>query len=706
MKFCSTEQLIALQLQPSCCSQTVPGTYCFCTASVLPFCLSLQSPPISKRRRGVPSPVMIPQHYQHPGSASYSPNVVPHPGALGPGLSGSPTLAGMPAGLAGFGLAGGMGPPGSRGTPTLGLTANNTGALLPIKQRVSSNGSGDPLLMPNFQVMDEGSPSLAPGGAFGTYGRSAAGGGRSSSMSALPGMPSMLMPGQQGVAALMVNRINSWHPGSMAAPGIDVAAAAAAAAGNSCSSPFAAMAGTPLLSPSGRGMSHLNPLKGMLKAEQGIESLDFTGAAAYNNMQQHHGCWAADVVQQQTGQYSQQQQQEVTQQAAQYQQTTQQHDAQHCQQPGSDEAVPAALNAQPALGAGLQLPGSPAHLLQDMHSNDSAAFQQMLEQIFDETQDDIISDPQTMHKLDGMITSQQASAPQQQQSAAQQAPGQYAHTANAAAAGLDAVNAMPHRSNTWPHSWPDLAADGQAPPLPASSAGQSSGPYACTSSTHGPVSTHPSGVPLPPRSISATGSGLNHMGGAMNSSIKQQHWEWGQVASQTGLPNMPGPQSVPGSVPGSGPPSNGGFLPPQQDMQALCQQLQQENIKLMEHVNKLQHRLNSHPTELPQTGDLGLSTDTQLSNMPAPNPDSDLPRLPPVRIGGSAGGATAVGSAAAGTAGWGVAGLTNEGSAGLGVGGSGALAGLGVDLSPDADGTFTPGGLLDDSHDGDLLQDI
>lgn len=663
----------------------------------------MQSPPLSKRRRGVPSPVMIPHHYQHPGSASYSPNVVPHPGALGPGLSGSPILAGLPAGLAGLGTAGGMGPPGSRsmgvGTPTMSLGANNTGALVQVKQRVSSDGSAGPLMM---QVMDEGSPSLAPGGAFGGYGSAA--GGRSSSMSAVPGMHSMLMPGQQGVAGLMVNRINSWHTGTAAPPGIDVAAAAAAAAAasNGSNSPFAAMAGTPIMSPMSRGLSNLNPLRGMLKVEQGLESLDCTAPAAYRNMQQP-SYWPVDPSQHHMGHYQQQQEQS---------QPSQQHAMQYQQhgdlpQAAGEQAMPAVIGPQPTLGAGLQLPGSPGNLLQDMRSNDSAAFQQMLEQIFDEGEDDIISDPQTMHKLDGMVTTQQVLASQQQQQqqllpAIQQAAPQYVDPAHAAVFGMDVSSGGPQRSNTWPNSWPDLAADSKAAAPAVSNA---AGAYDGATPAPLAVNTHPSGVPIPPRSISANGSGMNTSGGPAGASMEQQ-WGWGQP----GMPHhsgLPAPRSVPGSMPGSGPPSSGGY-PPQQDMQALCQQLQQENMKLMAHVSKLQHRLNSHPQELPTPADMGLSIDAQLEQQIAPaavgtNMDSDLPRLPHVRVGGSTGGAAAAGSSsAAAVAGWGSVGLSNEGSAGLG--GVPDLAGLGVDLSPD--GTFTPGGLLDDSNDGDLLQGI
>ncbi|WIA37732.1 hypothetical protein OEZ86_014612 [Tetradesmus obliquus] len=263
-------------------------------------------------------------------------------------------------------------------------------------------------------------------------------------------------------------------------------------------------------------------------------------------------------------------------------------------------------------------------------------------------------------------------------------------------------------------------------------------------------SHHPSGMPLPPRSASATGSGLAAFPGPEGCQAPPAGWAWGPVSAGH-------------SLPGSGPPSTGGGMPPQPHLHVICHQLQQENIKLMQRVHTLQNRLNSSGEQLPTAAELGicLPGDQQAAETPAapaptpaggcgvacvPTPalaggslasdpapgqaaaqqammqlspvnavavnssypaDNDLPRLPPVatRVGGSAGGAGHGGWATGGldSRGSGLAGL---GSGGLGLGsGSSGLGGLKVELQVSPDGSFTPGQLLEGCMVDALISD-
>eukprot|EP00775_Hariotina_reticulata_P003150 gene3150-3427_t len=328
-----------------------------------------QSPTLCKRRRAVPSPVAIPHHHhlQH-GSASYSPTVVPHPGALGPsgpsGL-GSPSLMGL----------GDIGPStGVSSAPAAlvdpSMLPNNAGVLVPlavaVKQRISGNGSEpNGMMMPGLQMqmpLDEGSPRLASAGVLGNAGYMTAGRvqlqgmnsglglglGRSNS---LPGLPALVMgqmprPQQQqqqqpqGAHSMMVGRVSSWHPGCISSP---VDPSTVAAMGGSCSSsPFAPYSGAV---GSLMAMGGMQPqTQRVLMPGTGLPSLNMTGIK---------------------------------------------------QDPMAIDAGPH-VAASLAGAAGLVIPGSPTalpqNILQDMKSNDSAALQQMLDGIFDEG-DDVLSEP-------------------------------------------------------------------------------------------------------------------------------------------------------------------------------------------------------------------------------------------------------------------------------------------------------------------------
>ncbi|KAF8058410.1 hypothetical protein HT031_005534 [Scenedesmus sp. PABB004] len=508
-------------------------------------------------------------------------------------------------------------------------------------------GRGGEALL-GLAVMDEGSPALGGGGGYGRVGGVHAG-------AVVPGLPGGLLGDGRTPS------FSAWH-------GLDD--------GGGPSSPFAAMANLAV----GGGRGAVLP-----KAEPGTEG----GGCSALPLPFPGSTWAA------AGGAG----------------------------PRGGGAAGAGGGGAPGLaGAGLALPDSPAlagTILQDMRSNDSAMLQQMLEQIFEDG-DDVLSDSH-MTRLIASPDSQAAAAAAHHgggggggggarntaSSAYNPADlGAAAHAHHAASAGglLDGGGGAhgggltPRglaRSSTWPSgAWqeePGAAAGGDA------AGGQA-------------AAGHPSGLPLPPRSASATAGALGPQpGGAPGPAgagpdAAGGAWGW----------------SGPGSLPGSRPASAGGAAPGQQPQHVhlLCAQLQHENLKLMQQVHSLQTRLGSGQGPLPEQ--LGV-TIPEPSGAPAPAPtpaggmpgaggerapapaahhpgDADLPRLPPVatRVGGSAGGAWAAGLASLGSGGL--------GSGGLGCG-SGSLAALKAELQS-SPSVLTPGQLLDGCMVDALMPDL